>query len=84
MTPTCSDEVPPVSMKHAEDVTDLHTPRVPPAVSSLTELICRLTVKLRGRAEAPDQSRGCKLSSRTRGETTALHGPLQRLLDGWY
>jgi hypothetical protein len=41
----------------------------------------RLTVKLRGRAEAPDQSRGCTLSSRTRGETTASHGPLQRLLD---
>ena len=27
-----------------------------------------LTVKLRGRTEAPDQSRGCTLSSRTRGE----------------
>jgi len=42
----------------------------------------RLTVKLRGRAEAPDQSRGCTLSSRTRGDTTDSHGPLQRLLDG--
>ena len=41
----------------------------------------RLTVKLRGRTEAPDQSRGCTLSSRTRGDTTELHGPLQRLLD---
>src|SRR5262249_57394453 len=42
----------------------------------------RLTVKLRGRPEAPDWSRGCKLSSRTRGDTTDVHGPLQRLLDG--
>jgi hypothetical protein len=31
---------------------------------------------------APDQSRGCILSSRTRGDTTEHHGPLQRLLDG--
>jgi hypothetical protein len=42
--------------------------------------MCRLTVKLRGRAQASDWSRGCTLSSRTRGDTTALHGPLQRLL----
>jgi hypothetical protein len=42
----------------------------------------RLTVKLRGHTEAPDWSRGRKLSSRARGDTTALHGPLQRLLDG--
>jgi hypothetical protein len=41
----------------------------------------RLTVKLRGRAQAPDWSRGCKLSFRTRGHTTDSHGPLQRLLD---
>jgi len=41
-----------------------------------------LTVKLRGRAEASDKSRGCTLSSRTRGDTTESHGPLQRLLDG--
>src|SRR5207302_4642519 len=41
-----------------------------------------LRVKLRGRTEAPDWSRGCTLSSRTRGDTPALHGPLQRLLDG--
>jgi hypothetical protein len=38
-------------------------------------------VKLRGRVEAPNQSRGCTLSSRTRGDTTEHHGPLQRLLD---
>jgi hypothetical protein len=39
-----------------------------------------LTVKLRGRVEAPDQSRGRTLSSRARGDTTEHHGPLQRLL----
>src|SRR5256885_8005509 len=43
---------------------------------------CGLTVKLRRHTEAPDWSCGCTLSSRTRGDTTALHGPLQRLLDG--
>jgi hypothetical protein len=42
----------------------------------------RLTVKLTGRPEAPDWSRGCTLSSRTRGDTTDSHGPLQRLLGG--
>src|ERR1700693_2897660 len=41
----------------------------------------RLTVKLRGRAQAPDWSRGCTLFSRTRGDTTDSHGPLQRLLE---
>ena len=41
----------------------------------------RLTVKLRGRPKAPDWSRGCTLSCRTRGDTTDVHGPLQRLLD---
>jgi len=41
----------------------------------------RLTVKLRGRPEAPNWSRGCILSSRTRGDTTDSHGPLQRLLE---
>src|SRR5262249_11774420 len=40
-----------------------------------------LRVKLRGRAQAPSWSRGCTLSSRTRGDTTDGHGPLQRLLD---
>ena len=39
-----------------------------------------LTVKLRGRAQAPGWSRGCTLSSPTRGDTTDSHGPLQRLL----
>jgi hypothetical protein len=46
-------------------------------------LTCKnLTVKLRGRPEAPDWSRGCTLSFGTRGDTTEHHGPLQRLLDG--
>jgi len=40
-----------------------------------------LPVKLRGRAQAPDWSRGRTLYSRARGDTTAHHGPLQRLLD---
>jgi hypothetical protein len=39
-----------------------------------------LTVKLSGRAQAPDWSRGCKLSFCTRGDTSEPHGPLQRLL----
>jgi hypothetical protein len=41
-----------------------------------------LTVKLRGRTEAPDWSRGRTLSSSTRGDTIELHDPLQRLLRG--
>src|SRR6202008_2783207 len=40
-----------------------------------------LTVKLSGRAEAPDWSRGRILSSCARGDTIELHGPLQRLLE---
>ena len=40
-----------------------------------------LTVKLRGRPEASDQSRGRKLSSGARGDPSEYHGPLQRLLD---
>src|ERR1700719_2244889 len=40
-----------------------------------------LTVKLRGRPAAPDESRGCTLSSSTRGDTTDSHEPLQRLLE---
>ena len=42
---------------------------------------CTLTVKLSGRTQAPDQSRGRTMSSRAHGDTTELHGPLQRLLD---
>jgi len=40
-----------------------------------------LTVKLSGRAQALDWSRGRILSSSARGDTTDPHGPLQRLLD---
>jgi hypothetical protein len=39
-----------------------------------------LTVKLSGRTQALDWSRGRILSSRARGETAEYHGPLQRLL----
>jgi hypothetical protein len=43
----------------------------------------RLTVKLSGRTMAPDQRRGRTLSPGARGaKPQALHGPLQRLLDG--
>ena len=41
-----------------------------------------LTVKLRGRTQTPNQSRGCILSYGTRGDTTDFHVPLQRLLEG--
>jgi hypothetical protein len=41
-----------------------------------------LTVKLRGRPQAPPKRRGRILSSRARGaEPLTVHGPLQRLLD---
>ena len=40
----------------------------------------RLTVKLRGRPQTPNWSRGCTISSSARGDTTDVHGPLQRLL----
>jgi hypothetical protein len=43
-----------------------------------------LTVKLRGRPEAPPKRRGRILSSRARGaQAPTVHGPLQRLLDGF-
>jgi hypothetical protein len=43
----------------------------------------QLTVKLRGRPEAPARRRGRTLSSSARGaKQQAPHGPLQRLLDG--
>jgi hypothetical protein len=38
-------------------------------------------VKLRGRVQAFDWSSGRILSPRARGDTTELHGPLQRLLE---
>jgi hypothetical protein len=43
---------------------------------------CRLTEKLRGRPEAPDQAPRAHNLFRARGATTqTVHGPLQRLLD---
>src|SRR5438552_9663210 len=45
------------------------------------QCIRNLTVKLNGRAEAPDGRRGHTLSSSARGaKQTTHHGPLQRLL----
>jgi len=49
--------------------------------SSTTEFPWHLTNELRGRAQAPDWSRGRTLSPRARGDTTDSHGPLQRLLE---
>ena len=45
-------------------------------------LMCGLTVKLRGRAEAPDGAEGAQFLSARRAKPQAHHGPLQRLLDG--
>ncbi len=43
---------------------------------------CGLTVKLRGRAQAPDSRRGRTLSPGARGaKQTTRHGPLERLLE---
>jgi hypothetical protein len=42
---------------------------------------CCLTVKLSGRVQAPDWSRGRILSPRARGDSIEFHGPLQRLLE---
>src|SRR3974390_1268920 len=39
-----------------------------------------LTVKLRARPEAPEWGGGCTLLFGTGGDTTDVHGPLQRLL----
>ena len=50
--------------------------------SRVSVMACCLTVKLRGRTEAPDQRRGRILSSSARGaKQTTPHGPLQRLLE---
>ena len=42
----------------------------------------RLTVKLRGRAEAPDGAEGAQFLSAQGAKPQAHHGPLQRLLGG--
>src|SRR5436853_1471870 len=45
--------------------------------------LCLLTVKLRGRTEAPDMRRGRILFSGARGaKPQARHGPLERVLEG--
>ena len=84
MTPTGCDEIPPISLKHAQDFTDLHAFSVPLTRRATMGLIrCRLTVKLRGRTITPDKRRGRTLSPRARGaKPRAHHGPLERLLDG--
>jgi hypothetical protein len=41
----------------------------------------RLTVKLRGRAEAPDGAEGAQSLSARGAKPQAHHGPLQRLLE---
>jgi hypothetical protein len=48
-----------------------------------TDSLTRLTVKLRGRPEAPDQAPRAHTVFSARGaDKQAVHGPLQRLLDG--
>ena len=42
---------------------------------------CALTVKLRGRAEAPDGAEGAQFPSARGAKPQAHHGPLQRLLE---
>ncbi len=68
MTPTGCDEIPPISLKHAQDFTDLHAFSVPLTRRATMGLMrCRLTVKLSGRAEAHPARRERTLSFRTRG-----------------
>ena len=68
MTPTGCDEIPPISLKHAQDFTDLHAFSVPLMRRATMGLIrCRLTVKLSGRPEAPDTHRGRTMPSSARG-----------------
>src|SRR2546430_181848 len=73
------------------DTTPKQNPSIPPRnTHDLREMVasivfctlCLLTVKLRGRTTTPDERRGRTLSPRARGDTTAPHGPLQRLLGG--
>jgi hypothetical protein len=46
------------------------------------KLIRRITVKLRGRAEAPHGAEGAQFLSARGARPQAHHGPLQRLLAG--
>src|SRR5205807_142023 len=52
---------------------------------AMARAVARRCMASNGEAErphaAPDQSRGRTMSSRAHGDTTELHGPLQRLLD---
>src|SRR5207302_9240894 len=65
------------------------SPPVPPPdftargrVRHLVHFLSRLTVKLNGRAEAPDWRRGRTISSSARGaQPPAHHGPFQRWLE---
>ena len=66
--------------KHKSAGGDCTTQRVSKSPESVAG--GHLTVKLRGRLMPPDWSRGCTLSSSTRGGTTEHHGTLQRLLAG--
>lgn len=50
-------------------------------VKDVALLLGPVTVKLRGRAMAPDWSRARMLYSRARGDTTALHGPSNDEMD---
>ena len=64
MTPTGCDEIPPISLKHAQDFTDLHAFSVPLTRRATMSFIrCRLTVKLRGRHAEPDWRRRRTISS---------------------
>ncbi len=82
MTPTGCDEIPPISLKHAQDFTDLHAFSVPLTRRATMRLIrCRLTVKLRGLTTTADKPRGRTLSAGARGaKPLTHHSPLQRLL----
>jgi hypothetical protein len=44
-------------------------------LGAMRSMLSRLTDQLRGRPEAPDQSRGRTISFRARGDTTDPHGP---------
>src|SRR3984885_10098285 len=64
-------------IERTTEITDL------PQVSRQgAEPTVRLTVKLRGRTEAPHGAEGAKSLSARGAKPQAHHGPLQRLLDG--
>ncbi len=58
-------------------------PRASTAMIVARRCMCGLTVKLRGRTEAPALgAEGAQFLSARGAKQEALHGPLQRLLDG--